>query len=800
MKLYLLIIILIILTITYLFFKISKKSENLSNNYYISIRNTYINNIIESILKNRKMNKISYQNLQSTKLIGFYLANSENQNITKSQNSYGIYFENLNILNSSVYYSKYFKNKNYFPNYIIFQKNKIISNFNILNEYLKKNKTNLFILKDINKSYFKIILDLSNKEDKYKNYIIENLKLFPSNFILCHEYYESVKFKIKDIQISNSNKISYRDTVIKRSLTRFFILVICKRNNFYFYKINSFLNYLSISPINDNLKDNSSYFINNVGNINNDHTDKYKKLVIEKKYPLELFSELYCLTNKYFKNQKPEKFNILNEKIDDFISDFSDSFFKELIPYNDIYFNDNFISSFNIFTIDSILTTNNELKILKIENSFINKDFTIFEKNTNIINFTNILNDIFKIMVSDYKNSKEVKLISTKYKTQLSKLYYLNEFQIRTYPEILTLLKKRNYSRSVWKSILNSKNNINLYIGYSPKNKGFNKILYINGLHKFYKNYNISNKIEGAIYNLGDKSTFYNKLKNTNLIADFVNFTILKNIENENFIKTSELIKIQNFIVANQTTCNRFILKPSLGSQGDSIEIIRYFEDFESWIKMPKKYLDWSICEFLEPKLFKSLKINDEKKRKAHIRNYFIIVNNNNNIKIYELKHRILYFAVDKYINKCVKITSENKYSFITNLALASEERDIYYDTKEFTDNLLNYQNQIFNFKKLSNTLTEYGLKCISTLKDSDFKCFSNSKKSNCYQVIAIDYLPINKNQVKVLEVNKGPGYKALKINFDFEAIYDEIFKVSIDLFDNNKNYDNDLIHLKRLI
>ena len=45
------------------------------------------------------MNKISYQNLQSTKLIGFYLANSENQNITKSQNSYGIYFENLNILN-----------------------------------------------------------------------------------------------------------------------------------------------------------------------------------------------------------------------------------------------------------------------------------------------------------------------------------------------------------------------------------------------------------------------------------------------------------------------------------------------------------------------------------------------------------------------------------------------------------------------------------------------------------------------------------------------------------------------------
>ena len=53
----------------------------------------------------------------------------------------------------------------------------------------------------------------------------------------------------------------------------------------------------------------------------------------------------------------------------------------------------------------------------------------------------------------------------------------------------------------------------------------------------------------------------------------------------------------------------------------------------------------------------------------------------------------------------------------------------------------------------------------------------------NCYQILAIDYLPINKNQVKILEVNKGPGFKALKMNFNLNDIFDEIFKVSIDLF-----------------
>ena len=156
------------------------------------------------------------------------------------------------------------------------------------------------------------------------------------------------------------------------------------------------------------------------------------------------------------------------------------------------------------------------------------------------------------------------------------------------------------------------------------------------------------------------------------------------------------------------------------------------------------------------------------------------------------MKNRVIYFAVDKYISKCVKIDEENKYSFITNLALASEERNVEYDTKDYSDDLLNYQDQIFNFRKFSRTITEYGLKCIQLLNDSDFKCFNISNKSKgCYQILAIDYLPINKNQIKILEVNKGPGFKALKVNFDLKVILDEIFSVTIDLFDGIDNNIN---------
>ena len=86
-------------------------------------------------------------------------------------------------------------------------------------------------------------------------------------------------------------------------------------------------------------------------------------------------------------------------------------------------------------------------------------------------------------------------------------------------------------------------------------------------------------------------------------------------------------------------------------------------------------------------------------------------------------------------------------------------------------------------------------------MSDSDFKCFSKKKSpNNCYQILAIDYLPINKNQVKILEVNKGPGFKALKMNFNLDQIFDEIFKITIDLFNENKSFDNELKLLNRLI
>ena len=102
----------------------------------------------------------------------------------------------------------------------------------------------------------------------------------------------------------------------------------------------SFLNYLCISPIDDDFKNLSSYFINYIDdNSNKDLINVYKNITQNNKYPSELFSELYCISNKYFKKQKFDQFNIMNKKIDSFISDFAEVFYNKFICSNDIFFN-----------------------------------------------------------------------------------------------------------------------------------------------------------------------------------------------------------------------------------------------------------------------------------------------------------------------------------------------------------------------------------------------------------------------------------------------------------------------------
>ena len=694
----------------------------------------------------------------------------------------------------------------------------MIKNINIIYQIPKK----YIILKDPF-SYDKkqiFIFDKKNTSKSYKKKIIQYIYDFKSKYVLIDSFYDSITFKVPELNYNNE-KINIETPFGRRSVIRFFIFVLIRENYIEIYKINNLFVYLAVLPslgdIKKDINNFGSYVTNNyiydkdiimkenlsknqIKNIN-----LYKKCMnsLDDSYYNEIYNKLFALNNDEFKRQKPKDYNLVNEKINDFIKLFGEKFKDELSCKNMKCLNKNYKGCFNIYGIDAIFTKDKKLKVLEISPNPKTILLKAYKKNKNIYNTINIFNDIFNLLEFNNKNLNSMKLITKLYRKDYNKSYYISENQVKLYPEIINSLKKRNYLRNNYKKSNNQ--SINLYLGYIIRNENYDeddKDLYFDYLYKYLNDFDITNKVTGSIYELGDKSTLYNHLKNSGIIPDFINFKVLKKNDGNYYVDTKSLLEIQTFINSNITTCSRFILKPSLGSQGKGIEVIRYYEQFLDWLKTPKfNFTDWSISEFLNPITITSRKLKDNLPRKSHIRSYFIITKHTNNkIDVYELNKRLLYFAVDSYISTCVSLNDENKYSFITNLALASEERNTHYDTSNYTDDLSKYKDQIFNYKRISKLITEYGLRCIDIIYENNINCF-NEKCDNfkgCFQIIAIDYLLIEKNKLVLLEVNKGPGFKALKVNFNLENIFDEIFSVTIDKLNGIKK-DIDLKHLVKI-
>ena len=809
----------------------NNKIDNIEKSFFIDIktRQMYshlLGDTIKTILLERGWKNLNSNEAKNAEKIGLVFSNTNVKNTLKSQINYRIFTQNHDLFTNKIYFSEYFKDTDYFSKYSVLNRYNVINNIEILYNLIKNRKykkDSYVILKDPHGSMGKevFIFDHNNITDLYKTTIKNYLNTFKSKYIIIDEFLDSITFKVPELSF-NYNKINSETEFGRRSVIRFFICVIIKDGKINIYKINSLLIYLAVLPSNGGVKKDiknfgtyiTNFYLGKKKNIFKDKLTKEQRINVDlfeqiknsddnTIYEKELYTKLFALSDKEFKNQYPSKYKQYLNATDLFIKEFGKKYQDELICKNYKCFNSNFNSCFNIFAIDTIFTKSNEFKVLEINTNPSTIVLSAFKKFKNIYNTKDVFNNIFNIIENKPYDNNILYLSCSLLTNYTNKTYYLSTNQIKTYPEIINALKKRNYMRSILRISKNLP--IDLYLGYIIRNTDLaedDKDLYLDYLGSFLDNYNITNKISEAIFELGDKSLLYNHLRKSNVIPDFVNFKIYKDDNNMNYIKTRKLLEIQNFISTNMSTCSRFILKPSLGSQGHGIEVIKYYEQFLEWYKKENIYSEWSISEFLKPKTIISRKLKDNEPRKVHLRSYFIIVKDiTNSIRIYELKNRIIYFAVDKYIDSCVNVNKNNKYSFITNLALASEERNINYDTSNYTDDLLNYQDQIFNFKKMSNRITEYALKCIDLISDDNLSCFneSNINFKGCYQILAIDYLPVGTNDLKLLEVNRGPGFKALKVNFDLEAIFDEIFAVTIDKF-NGIGYNESELKLLKVL
>ena len=346
-------------------------------------------------------------------------------------------------------------------------------------------------------------------------------------------------------------------------------------------------------------------------------------------------------------------------------------------------------------------------------------------------------------------------------------------------------LVKSNYLKN--NMVFEVFNSINKKIGYEYWTQ-FNikhpqiqnpTLLYLDGNYiqnKHFRQYKpqIKNLVDDEKYSIADKEKLYTNLFNLN--QNKTSFYLKPQL---NIDLTSFTIKKYELLLKLFQTEKIWIMKPVDGFAGKGIKVIenrvqctQYLKEIKTNANL-KKYKKWVIQEYItKPLLFK--------KRKFHIRAYFLYIPNSNKSKSnissnnsgYLLDIAKIFIAGKDYI------VGDYQNQSIHDTHLKSTPQPLYFERdfkKEFG------KASTTKVKKQMITIFKDVLKCLNA------KCYSESKK--CYELFGAD-LMIDENMiVKLIEVNTKIGlgsYPNDKLDIN-KIIFENVMDVVLDRHD----YDN---------
>lgn len=203
-------------------------------------------------------------------------------------------------------------------------------------------------------------------------------------------------------------------------------------------------------------------------------------------------------------------------------------------------------------------------------------------------------------------------------------------------------------------------------------------------------------------------------------------------------IKDAGLTKYKNIF-----SQNTWILKPVDGFAGKGITIIdsypKLLQEIDKNKSKKNKYVRWVLQEYItNPLLYK--------KKKFHIRAYFIYSNSTSNKKGYLLNIAKVFTAKDNFY------PGDYDNSNIHDTHLKTTPKPIYFNrdfNKEYGKaNTMKIWKQIIKmFKELVQML--------------DIDCYAESKK--CFEILGADLMVTEDYQVKVIEINTKIGLGSYK-------------------------------------
>jgi len=336
----------------------------------------------------------------------------------------------------------------------------------------------------------------------------------------------------------------------------------------------------------------------------------------------------------------------------------------------------------------------------------------------------------------------------------LSKRCYFNgdkKIEGKEYLEFHYFLRKYTYlylskkeDSQIAKKIFEERGN---WRPYNPK-KDKNKVdfMFTDLDYKYDKRlFKIKSLLKNAVmkdnYNMTNKDLLYKELEKIPSARKYLVFNYSVDSSNIDYKKIEKLF--QKYKV--------MIFKPIGGAAGTGIEVFDDFDNFFKYCESNKsfsKYRDWVLQEYIiDPLLLKG--------KKFHIRGYYLVHQN----KKYLMDEGRIILAEEKYTQK----DYQNKK--IHNTHTLGSEKYVKYYPKDLK-NSKKIQKQLEDLFSLVGKVDEY------------FKCFSESK--DCYQLFGFDIMITEDYQVKILEVNSGPGVPDLHIPFS-KKLFENQLKLMVD-------------------
>ena len=449
----------------------------------------------------------------------------------------------------------------------------------------------------------------------------------------------------------------------------------------------------------------------------------------------DFFDKRVLTHEQYLKLFTETEYNVIKEKITNYLHIISKKISEHIICSNDYLDNFNDTSnenknmSFHLYGIDSLIMDDLTIKFIEINGA----PAVIYDAAINHIDYSVMIDEILKLTTdilyppNNYINSnidndkigaKFGYFKDSKYKVKLFDRKFINcgEFikQLK-----IPIYVSREISETypfICKALFNTKR-IQKY--QRIKNPHSNQIFLFYGLrdryiHKqssleFYdelleyrissngRNAKIINKIQGITYFLASKDRLYNICENKKYMPDSLIFNI-----------DYDKPEILNFFMECHKNM-RLIIKPVYGSQGKGIMIVPQNSSVNilisdmKWIKTTLKYNMFIISIYIDnPKLYTDIiklkyntKFNLRFYTLLHINKLACYENNLNDINYYELKYIQIYFSVLPYNINISEITTT--IMTILNLNNIDNYIEIYDKLKKLSlddiSNLINLTN-----------------------------------------------------------------------------------------------------------